>query len=303
MLFSFLLVPFEASASSYDWDTYPISPYVYYPFSGYIQNDNITYEFAVDAHLERYGNVPYADFIYEGTGPSAYATAYVVESPVEGTVSFTFPAFSVPTVNSTYPSSLPLVTVTGFEPTSAYRYGITYCFAEYSSSTDSFTVSSAVHMYQLELPEFDIEEAYSRFLNGYDGESPVFPPDDRVCIVTGISVEFDAVNTCNINFQYPSATDILDGFSNIEIVPDVDVDAIIEEAYKAGVQAGYQDGFDQGIGTLNDFNPGGWLVNIVEGVLGCEILPIGDGITVGSIFAVLLVIPFAVWFLRLFAGG
>ena len=302
MLFSFLLVPIEASASSYDWDTYPISPYVYYPFSGRIQNDNVNHDFAVNDRLDECGYVPYSNFIYEGAGPASYASAYVVESPVEGTVSFTYSAFSVPTANSTYPSSLPTVTVTGVEPTTTVYYGITYCFAEYSSATNSFTVSS-VHEYQLELPELDIEEAYNRFLNGNDGESPVFPPDDRVCIVTGISVEFDAVGTININFQYPNATDILSGFSNIEIVPDVDVDSIIEEAYKAGKQDGYHEGFHQGSEALNDFNPGSWLINIVEGVLSCEILPIGDGITVGAIFAILLVIPFAVWFLRLFAGG
>lgn len=285
-----------ASAASYDWTTTPTSPYVYYPFSGSIQNDNVNYSFGVTEPPLSYGNVPFQTFTYDSDG---YLEGYRVNASVEGSVRLHFSAFSTPVVGSQYPESLPTISIDGVTP-SLVLHEITYTFAEYTSS-GALSVSPYTYTYLIELPEFDVAEAYARFCGD---ESPVFPPDDIAVVVTSITTTFDADGEITIRYRYPKASDTFDGFSNIHLdPPNVDVDSIIEQAYQAGVQDGFDEGFDQGLEYVNEFNPGQWLLNIVQGLFACVILPIGSGITVGMLLAVLLVIPFAIWLLRLFAGG
>lgn len=70
------------------------------------------------------------------------------------------------------------------------------------------------------------------------------------------------------------------------------------DGYHVGFDYGYDTGYGQGADIPNDV--GEFLSNSIGSFLDTEIFP---GITIGGIILIILAIPLAIWFLKMFAGG
>lgn len=76
---------------------------------------------------------------------------------------------------------------------------------------------------------------------------------------------------------------------------------LVDYGYSWGYDLGYEDGLNDGGGL----DPVSWLLRILDGIFEAILIPFGDGrgITIGNIVLASLIIPFVIWFLKLFAGG